>query len=120
MAEDYTFFLLPSPPFTVMNQQQIKGVMQRMNKSLKQNAGLSMTEKELVKTSKLLSLVLRQKPETIRLQLDENGWNNMQDLPAKMSLHEQTLSLKELQYVVVHNDKSGSFISRISANPGLI
>ncbi len=40
-----------------------------------------MTDKT-VQTSKYLSLLLRHKPETIGLKLDENGWANIQDLLA--------------------------------------
>jgi hypothetical protein len=44
MAEDYTFFLPFLTPL-VVNQKQIRGMMRRRNKSLKQNAGQFITEK---------------------------------------------------------------------------
>lgn len=36
----------------------------------------------LTKTSKYLSLILRHKPETIGITLDEHGWANVDDLIA--------------------------------------
>jgi putative RNA 2'-phosphotransferase len=36
-----------------------------------------MTEKEITRISKFLSLVLRHKPETIGIALDENGWTDV-------------------------------------------
>ena len=39
----------------------------------------------LTKTSKFLSLILRHKPETIGISLDEHGWANVDQLIAGMS-----------------------------------
>ena len=38
------------------------------------------------KTSKFLSLILRHAPETIGLQLDEEGWASVDDIIAKSDL----------------------------------
>ena len=35
--------------------------------------------------SKYMSLILRHKPETIGINLDEHGWANVQDLIAKQT-----------------------------------
>ena len=51
-----------------------------------------MTEKQITKTSKFLSLVLRHKPETIGIKLDHQGWVDVEELIEKpMNLHELRL-----------------------------
>lgn len=57
------------------------------------------------KISKFLSLVLRHKPETIGLELDENGWANTADLLQKLKKNNKEISLKTLQEVVATNNK---------------
>ncbi|WP_294228816.1 RNA 2'-phosphotransferase, partial [uncultured Chryseobacterium sp.] len=42
-----------------------------------------MNEQQKKKISKFLSLVLRHKPETIHLNLDENGWAYVDELITK-------------------------------------
>lgn len=42
-----------------------------------------MTEQHKKKTSKFLSYVLRHHPELINLNLDENGWANVDELITK-------------------------------------
>ena len=44
-----------------------------------------MMEKKLKQISKFMSLVLRHKPETIGLILNENGWANVQEMIDKMN-----------------------------------
>ena len=34
---------------------------------------------DLIKTSRFISLILRHKPETIGITLDEHGWANVED-----------------------------------------
>ena len=38
------------------------------------------SEKQLIHISRFLSLVLRHQPETIGIQLDENGWTDVSEL----------------------------------------
>lgn len=64
-----------------------------------------MNEKETSEISKLLSLILRHSPETIRLKLDENGWANVNELIAQCNKHQKKLNMKLLEYVVETNDK---------------
>ncbi|MFO0968239.1 MAG: RNA 2'-phosphotransferase [Gemmataceae bacterium] len=76
----------------------------------------------LVQTSKLLSLVLRHKPEEIGLSLDANGWADIDELIrlANQSGHSLTRSL--LEQVVAENDKKRFALSadgrRIRASQG--
>lgn len=55
--------------------------------------------------SKFLSLVLRHKPEEIGLQLNENGWANVNKLIEKINSKGMTLNFELLQNIVDTNDK---------------
>lgn len=62
-------------------------------------------EQQLKHISKLLSLVLRHKPEAIGLQLDENGWANVQELIQKINESGTAVDLATITLVVDTNDK---------------
>lgn len=64
-----------------------------------------MTQNQLIKISKKLSFVLRHKPETIGLNLDEFGWTNTQELLEKFSTNFFPITLEQLKEVVEQNDK---------------
>jgi len=55
--------------------------------------------------SKFLSLVLRHKPDTIKIKLDNNGWVHVDELIAKLKQHNREMSMKDLRDVVQFNDK---------------
>ena len=55
--------------------------------------------------SKFLSLVLRHKPETIKIKLDKNGWVEVDELLAKLKQHNREMSMKDLTNIVKFNDK---------------
>ncbi|WP_164103530.1 RNA 2'-phosphotransferase [Candidatus Laterigemmans baculatus] len=78
--------------------------------------------KSLVSTSKFLSLVLRHKPEVIGMQLDPEGWLEIDVLLAKANQHGHSLTLELLHEVVATNDKKRFSLSddglRIRANQG--
>ena len=63
------------------------------------------TEKEAVKISKFLSLVLRHQPETISLVLDENGWADVDILIEKCNEKGVALTRKLLEHIVATNTK---------------
>lgn len=79
-------------------------------------------EKQLVRISKFLSLVLRHKPETIQLQLDEHGWADVEELIARARNVGVKIDKQILRRVVAQNDKRRfSFsedASKIRANQG--
>lgn len=79
-------------------------------------------EKDLVATSKFLSLVLRHKPEVIGLRLDENGWADLQELIRLANSSGHTLTRETIAKVVASNDKQrfafDSAGNRIRANQG--
>lgn len=56
--------------------------------------------KELENKSKLLSLVLRHKPQTIGLELDENGWASINQI-----ITNSNITLPELLEIVETNEK---------------
>ncbi|PJJ10290.1 putative RNA 2'-phosphotransferase [Flavobacterium sp. 1] len=64
-----------------------------------------MNEKAAKGISKFLSFVLRHSPETIGLELDENGWADVEDLISKCPKDGSILNLELLEFVVENNDK---------------
>lgn len=64
-----------------------------------------MNEKAAKGISKFLSFILRHSPETIGLELDENGWADVDDLISKCSKDGNTLNMELLEFVVENNDK---------------
>lgn len=82
----------------------------------------AMNDRNIVKTSKFLSLVLRHKPEAIGIALDENGWVDVQTLLTAMNQHGRPVGLNLLQRVVKENAKQRFAFSddgsKIRANQG--
>jgi putative RNA 2'-phosphotransferase len=64
-----------------------------------------MNDKPKKEISKFLSLILRHSPETIGLQLDDNGWADVQELLSKSAQHKHPFTKEELELVVADNDK---------------
>jgi putative RNA 2'-phosphotransferase len=62
-------------------------------------------EKETIKTSKFLSLILRHEPQRVGLKLDSAGWSSVDELLAAVNRHGISLTLEELRNVVATNDK---------------
>ena len=60
---------------------------------------------KVVHQSKVLSLVLRHKPETIGLKLDRNGWASIKELLARMNECGHSINREELDVVVEENNK---------------
>ncbi len=73
--------------------------------------------KDMTKTSKFLSLVLRHYPEKIGVSLDEHGWAPVPDILAGMNL-----TMEELEHIVDADEKRRYSFSgdktRIRANQG--
>lgn len=72
--------------------------------------------------SKLLSLVLRHKPDEIGITLDPAGWVDVTTLLAALWRHGKPISLQDLQHVVASNEKQRFAFSddglRIRASQG--
>jgi putative RNA 2'-phosphotransferase len=62
-------------------------------------------EGTLDKLSRLLSLILRHKPETVGLALDPNGWLAVDDLLSALARHGTPISRATLDRIVRENDK---------------
>ncbi len=58
-----------------------------------------------VQISKFLSYVLRHRPESVGLELDENGWVDVDELLEAARRNGRTISRVELERVVADNDK---------------
>lgn len=83
-----------------------------------------MTNSERTNVSKLLSFVLRHKPDSIDLTLNEHGWANIDELILKTNKSGKLpfLNLEQLKNIVRHCDKKRFIISddgcMIRANQG--
>ena len=81
-----------------------------------------MTEKEIIKTSKFLSLILRHEPERVGLKLGDGGWVVVEDLLLAVKTHGVALTLDQLKQVVATSDKKRFAFSedgqRIRASQG--
>jgi len=81
-----------------------------------------MNEQQKKKLSKFLSYVLRHHPELIDLNLDENGWANVDELITKSKNDSQGFTFEELDEIVETNDKKRFIFNedktRIRANQG--
>lgn len=64
-----------------------------------------MTEKEVIRTSKFLSQILRHQPERVGLRLDSAGWVSVAELLDAVNRHGTALTLDQLKHVVATNDK---------------
>ena len=60
---------------------------------------------DLVKTGKFLSLILRHKPETIGITLDEHGWADVRELIAGVQKTRPGFNLEVLEEIVRTNNK---------------
>jgi len=77
----------------------------------------------IVRISKFLSLILRHSPEKIHLNIDKNGWANIQELIENANKYKNIqLTIELIKEVVEKNDKKRFIISedgeRIRANQG--
>lgn len=75
-----------------------------------------------IKISKFLSLVLRHKPETIDLKLDENGWADTYSLIKGLTDAKFSINLEILKAIVKSSDKQrfkfNDDYTKIRANQG--
>jgi putative RNA 2'-phosphotransferase len=81
-----------------------------------------MPQDPIVATSKLLSYVLRHRPDSIGLALDANGWADTMELLACLAAHGKPVDRTLLERVVADNDKQRFAFSedgsRIRASQG--
>lgn len=81
-----------------------------------------MDAKQIITTSKFLSLVLRHQPGMIGIELNDSGWTDVDHLLAAMARHGRTVTREQLEFVVRENDKRRFALSddglRIRASQG--
>ena len=81
-----------------------------------------MNDKETVRTSKFLSLILRHEPERVGLKLGDAGWIGVDELLKAVNSHGVSLTLDELKHIVATSDKKRFAFSedgrRIRASQG--
>src|SRR6266699_6724490 len=81
-----------------------------------------MNDKEIIRTSKFLSLVLRHEPERVGLKLGEAGWVGVDELLKAVNSHGVSLTLDQLKHIVATSDKKRFAFSedgqRIRASQG--
>jgi RNA:NAD 2'-phosphotransferase (TPT1/KptA family)/predicted DNA-binding transcriptional regulator YafY len=65
----------------------------------------TMKEKDITSVSKFLSLVLRHQPQLIGIELDEQGWINVDELLKQANAHGKELTMELLNDVVETNSK---------------
>jgi putative RNA 2'-phosphotransferase len=64
-----------------------------------------MPKDTIVATSKLLSYVLRHRPDSLGLALDEHGWAVVDELLARLAQHGKPVDRNLLERTVAQNDK---------------
>ena len=81
-----------------------------------------MNDKETIKTSKFLSLILRHEPERVGLSLGDAGWIGVDELLRAVNQHGISLTLDQLKHIVATSDKKRFAFSedglRIRASQG--
>lgn len=81
-----------------------------------------MTEKETIRASKFLSLILRHEPERVGLSLGEAGWVTAEELLQAVNRHGVALTPEGLNHIVATSDKKRFALSedglRIRASQG--
>lgn len=62
-------------------------------------------EKQDKKLSKFLSLILRHKPQTVGICLDDEGWADVQELLTALNSNHHHVDMARLEHIVATNDK---------------
>ena len=80
------------------------------------------TKMKTTNISKFLSLILRHQPEVIGIQLDKNGWADVEELLEKMNTQGKGVDRAMLEKIVENNSKQRFAFSedkrKIRANQG--
>src|SRR4051812_23075835 len=81
-----------------------------------------MSEKETIRMSKFLSLILRHEPDRVGLKLGDAGWVGVNELLKAVNSQGVSLTLEQLKQIVATSDKKRFAFSddgqRIRANQG--
>ncbi len=108
-------------PSRFSNTEKLSVIL-TFNKIRCKNMKQGYTDKTQIKASKFLSLVLRHKPETIGISLDQEGWVSVDELLAAARRAKKPIDKNLLLTVVKNNDKQRFALSedqkKIRANQG--
>ena len=63
------------------------------------------SEKKVTQVSKFLSMVLRHKPQTVGITLDEQGWTDVRTLIIRMNTKGISIDIALLRHIVATNNK---------------
>ena len=81
-----------------------------------------MASEHLISASKMLSRILRHRPDSVGVTLDKHGWCDVDDLLARLAAKGTEISREQLEAIVDTNDKSRFTFSpdhkRIRASQG--
>lgn len=66
---------------------------------------MRMNEKQKIRTSKFISLILRHNPQKIGIDLDQSGWACVDKLLAGLAHKGHSISFEQLENIVLMNDK---------------
>jgi putative RNA 2'-phosphotransferase len=81
-----------------------------------------MTEKQRISGSKFLSLVLRHQPDLIGLNLDKNGWANLNELIEKSAYINKHFTIEMIKEIAEKCPKQryaiDEYVTKIRANQG--
>lgn len=81
-----------------------------------------MTNQEMIRKSKFLSLILRHEPERVGLRLDDAGWVSVEELLGAVNGSGGAITLDQLRHIVATSEKKRFAFSddgtRIRANQG--
>ena len=93
-----------------------------LRKQIQKQIYNKMNDQQIIKISKFLSLVLRHEPESIGIELDENGWTGVLALISKVGRKFPMFNMAMLEEVVEKNNKQRFAFNedktRIRANQG--
>jgi putative RNA 2'-phosphotransferase len=64
-----------------------------------------LSEKEIIKKSKFLSLILRHNPGLIGIKLDDQGWTDVETLLIRLNENRKEIDFETLNFVVENNNK---------------
>ena len=82
---------------------------------------MKVKENDIVKISKFMSLVLRHKPEILKLNMDGEGYVDINELIGKINEYKNISLNEKILYLIVENDEKQRykiFNNKIRANQG--
>lgn len=112
--------ILKLDPERKHNDTELSGMMEGLYIKIEEVGGITIMD--FVQTGKFISLILRHKPETIGITLDEHGWADVKELIAGVQKTRPDFNLEILEEIVRTNNKQrysfNNDHTKIRANQG--